>query len=145
MAFVCVASIHFFLKFFVRSFLLQRFRSQTMKFSVSDRWCRQNTSHETFSRTHFTLFTCTAWSGCHRRACTKPSLPIHMSSMFDERSLIFPRFHSASLLSSTSFLPTPTSTTSASENPATITRNVDHCGRLVPLKTLTERARRVDS
>ena len=60
-----------------------------------------------------------------------------MSSMFDERSPIFPRFHSPSLLFSTSFLPTPTSTTSPSDNPATITRNEEHSGRLVTSKPLT--------
>ena len=33
---------------------------------------------------------------------------IHMSSMFDERSLTFLRFRSPTLIFTTSFLPTPT-------------------------------------
>ena len=54
-----------------------------------------------------------------------------MSSMFDGHFLTFPRFHSPSLLSSTSSLQTPTWTTLPSNSPATITRNEEHCGRLV--------------
>ena len=95
--------------------------------------CRQNTSHGTFSRTLFTCSRAQSQLACLQKTFT----PIHMSSMFDERSPIFSRFHSPSLLSFSYFLPTPTSTTSPSDNPATITRNEEHTGRLVTSKPLT--------
>ena len=70
----------------------------------------------------------------HKRLCTNPSLP--STSMFDERSLIFPR-PILCLLSSTLFFPTPTSTMSPSVNPATIARYEEHCDRLATSTPLT--------
>ena len=76
------------------------------------------TLHTGLSRTHFTLFSHRMAQGITGvLAQTKPSLPIHMSSMFDERSPTFPRFHSPHLLTSTYFLPTTTSMSSSSDNP----------------------------
>ena len=111
----------FFFKRFVRLFMM--YKSFWMLLGRSSGFCGQNTSRWTLSRSHFILFTCTAWLKVSQACLHKTFTSIHMSSMFDERSPIFPRFHSPSLLSSTSFLQTPTSTTSPSDNPATITRN----------------------
>ena len=115
----------FFFKRFVRLYMM--YKSFWMLLGRSSGFCRQSTSRGTLSRSHFTLFTCTAWLNVSQICLHKTFTSIHMSSMFDERSPIFPRFHSPSLLSSTSFLPTPTSTTSPSDNRETITRNEELC------------------
>ena len=70
------------------------YKSFKMLLGRSSGFCRQNTSHGTLSRSHFTLFTCTAWLNVSQICLHKTFTSIHMSSMFDELSPIFPRFHS---------------------------------------------------
>ena len=82
-------------------------------------------------------------SRCHRRVFTKPSLPsaCHPMShdgcslMSLERSLSFSRFWSTSLLTPSSFLPTPTTSTPLDECTSTITRNED-CGHMAAITSL---------
>ena len=91
---------------------------------TSHLFCRHLTRD--FFSTHLTLCTPTLWL----KVLLVRIHPICMSSMMSrELSLSLPRFHSPSLLTSSSFLPTSTSLATLPDNntTATITRNEDRC------------------